>query len=306
MKNVNSQTQAQAQTQTQTQAKQPKQTKQTKNMKQAIYFDVAIDGMEAVTNKATDPKVDQVVNNAILFDVDKSTAVHYAIHSVPSFGIKGIKQFYELVFTQTVDMPHSFFAAASVWNHTLSEIRRKYRGLGWIAMKVSHDSDLMPILARRGFIPTLADDDKTQVVVAFLPSGKEGLESSDQVSTDYQAKKITVTNYGGTVTLTGSEVKLDPSAKVSGAAVAADALGVYFDNLRIYDISIEATAGTSYYYGYATLGRLLKSLMLHMKEDPCTAVGILTSNRLEAIACLEAGFFPIESDGNETLYIKTR
>ena len=55
MKNVNSQAQTQTQAPTQTQAKQPKQTKQTKNMKQAIYFDVAIDGMEAVTNKATDP-----------------------------------------------------------------------------------------------------------------------------------------------------------------------------------------------------------------------------------------------------------
>lgn len=300
------QTQTQTQPQAQAQTKQTKPQKQVKQMKQATYFDVAIEGIEVVTKTTAESKTDQVVKGSILYDVDKSTAVHYAMHSVPSFGIKGVKKFYELSFTQTVDMPHSFFAAAAVWNHTLLELRRKYRGLGWVALKVSHDSDLMPILARRGFIPTMADDDKTQVVVAFLASGKDGLDSTDQVSTDYQAKTITVTNYGGKVTLTGSECKLDPSAKVSGVAVGAEALGVYFDNLRIYNVSIENTAGSSFYYGYATLGRLLKSLLLHMKEDPCTAVGILASNRLEAIACLEAGFFPIESDGNETLYIKTR
>ena len=88
------QTQTQAQVQTQAQTKQTKPQKQVKQMKQATYFDVAIEGIEVVTKKTSDPNTDQVVKDSILYDVDKSTAVHYALHSVPSFGIKGVNVFF--------------------------------------------------------------------------------------------------------------------------------------------------------------------------------------------------------------------
>ena len=274
-------------------------------MKYATYFNAAI-GEVKTSRSNPDPILDSEIKDSILFDVDKNTVVHYTINPNPSFSVKGIDSFHELTFTEVVDMPTGFCAVASVWSHALSELRRRYRGMGWVALKAEHESDLMPILVRRGFVPTIADDGKTQVAVVFLPSIKERLDSSDQVYVDSEEKKLTLTNYGCTIELTRNDCQLDSSNKVFGTNISVDSLGVRSDKLRIYDVSIETGANVSFYYGYATLGRLLKYLLLYLKDDTYPSIGLMVTNRFEAIACLEAGFFPVETKGKGTLYIKAR
>lgn len=276
-----------------------------------MYFNT-IEGIQATRTTPVDPKMDHVLNNTVLFNLEQNTAVHYSLHSIPTFSIEGIEEFTELIFTQTVDMPNSFFAVASVWTHTMHELRRNHRGMGWVAMKINHDSDLMPIVVKYGFIPTVASDKKTQVAIAFFSSNKDYLESQDQIQVADKANAIAMVGQYGSVSLNltdGTQPKAEKSkkaTKVHNTTIGAEALGVYLDKMNIYEIKMAPNAGAPFYYCYGMLARMLKSLHVHLRGQKIPAVGILTSNRFEAIACLEAGFFPIESEGATTLYVKTR
>ena len=278
----------------------------TARIPQDTFFNISLDSVENTTKHPVEKNIDNVLSAEVLYDVDKSTVVCYTLHSKPSFGVQGIDDFNELVFTRTIDMPKSFFAIANVWNHTLLEFRRAHRGMGWVAMKVSHESDLMPILVRHGFIPATADDNQTQIVIAFLASGKDSLAADDKVSVNPNDKVIEVENSYGRVVLSGHDIELNSSEKVSNSEVSIDALGVEFSRLSVFKIQKHPAPHTSFYRSYETLARLLKCLGHQMRKDASTAMGVIASNRLEAIACLEAGFFPVDYNGEGDLYIRTR
>ena len=275
------------------------------------FFNISLDSVQMEKSRPTQDKAPEAVTVTILYDVEKTTEVSYVLNPAPSFNVKGVERFKELVFTRAVDMPHSFFAVAQVWTHTLNEFRKKEKGCGWVAIKISHDSDLLPILVRFGFIPTLADDGQTQIAIAFLAVNTDYIAKSEKVDIDLDANKIAVEGNFGRVELAGQEIKLHASSKVYGSNVNIEALGVEFHKLNVYNIQKEPVVGVPYYACYEVLARLMKSLSILLYQarssrDPNTALGVIATNRLEAIACMEAGFFPVDYNGEGTLYIRTR
>ena len=262
------------------------------------------EGTEVSFQNTSNDQMDVVVSlSASVKDYDAE--FFYSIHSKPMLQIARLGQFHELEFTSVKNMPRGFFEQASAWHHALLEICRIHRGIGWLAIRMEHSSDLLPLAVHMGFLPVLTDDD-TQIVIIYL-APKMDDKLRDKVITSANKQAIESNCFFGSVLL-HEAIPLDlATCKQGDLNVGLRLLAPVYEKMYVYGIDIvlnnDSDMMPAPYIPYAVLGNLLKHVCKQDFEH--RLVGVAARNRHECLACLEAGFFPLRSEvKDETLFVR--
>lgn len=262
-------------------------------------------GVDISFKGAENEMMDNVITHTAVTR-DGGAEFTFTMHSLPKLKLARIGRFHEVEFVQAKNMPRSFLEQASAWNYALGEVSRQFKNVGWLAMAMSHDSDLMDIALHHGFIPTV-DDTGVQMIIKYLPMPVES-KDRDKFITSASKQVIECACFFGPIQLQGGTIplelgncgqgKLNPGLRV---------LARRYAQMPLYGISVvvEADADTAPapFIPYIALTRLLQHVT--RTDFETRLVGVVAHNRYECLACLEAGFFPLVSEvENEGIFIR--
>lgn len=237
--------------------------------------------------------------------------IHYTIHTLPTLQMARIGRFHEVEFTMAKAMPQTFLEQATVWERTFRKICDEIENekiVGFVAIRMKHDSDLIDIAMKQSFIPTV-DDTGIEMVIRYFPVNVDQRSRIHFITSSEKDKIERKCDSFGTIELTTSE-----NAKI-GLATCGQGnknpglriLAQRYEEMPLYGISVKIDADAdnapATFCPYVALKEML--MFVTLKDVKTRLVGIATHNRFEGMACLDAGFFPLVSEvDGEGIYIR--
>ena len=253
-----------------------------------------------------------VVQNRLGKDIPVDFA--FQLSSIPSTKIDVLGKVSELNITDIKNFPYNdVFAQGNAWAKAIKSICRE-NPVGWILFKLAHsDKDLMRVFMDARFIPVITDDG-TEALVAYYPVAPEAPKSVKPLfSSNKRVIEAISEDESSYVRLRIREQYEDlASTELGRQNPGLRHLAPIYKNMHVYDIEmvkhdVIAPSDPAFphisYKLFDLLSKVLNRLGQFDVNGPMVCV--VAHGRYEYLACLGAGFYPLESPNeNETYFVR--